>query len=185
MRSSVVTPGLGKWARWKGSEGPTDLWIVPPNSYRIRIYFNNDLGDLGGDLPLWNCVLQRSAKGNSLDPIIASINSSRNPWGGKWLITPLPPNNWGVVNNYWLWRGSNCTTDYVLEKRIGDICIAKCIGDYGLDFVLDLLCACWLAAIGIEMDQNLRFQKGWNNSQKVCPKKVGPLYLLPPFISLH
>ena len=33
-------------------------------------------------------------------------------------------------------------------------------------------------AFGIEIDQNLRFQKGWKHSQKIGPPKVGPLIYL-------
>ena len=32
------------------------------------------------------------------------------------------------------------------------------------------------------MDQNVRFQKGQQHHQKNSPKKVGPLYLLPPLL---
>ena len=34
----------------------------------------------------------------------------------------------------------------------------------------------------IRNDQNLRFQKGKKHSQKIGPKKVGPLYSLPPLL---
>ena len=63
--------------------------------------------------------------------------------------------------------------------------IAKCIGHYVLDFVLAnvLLAGCWLlAAFAFFFLFLLRFQKGYTDSQKNGPKKVGPLYSLPPLV---
>ena len=75
---------------------------------------------------------------------------------GKWFIT-LPPTHiqLGVVNKAF----------QLIMKRIqlcDWLCIGKCIGDHGLDFVLDLLYACWLAAFAfVLLSFSFHFISNW------------------------
>ena len=112
---------------------------------------------------------------------------------GKWLVNP-PLNSWGVVNKLF----------QLIMKRFF-MCdwffIAKCIGHYVLDFVLaNVLLAGWAGCLLLLLSFSFSFfisshfisfhpriwiSKGiyrYTDSQKDCPKKVGPLYSLPPLL---
>ena len=65
--------------------------------------------------------------------------------------------------------------------------IAKCIGHYGLDFVLvNVLLAGWPAAGCLLLLPSFSFSSHFLSfpfiSSQISPKTVGPLYLLPPLL---